>query len=386
MDQPILFVDDDENILAAYTRVLRKRFRIFTALGGEQGLQIIQTNGPFAVVIADMRMPGMDGIEFLSHVRNFNLDTVRIMLTGNADMGTAVEAVNQGNIFRFLTKPCEPDELALVLEAALKQYRLVTSEHELLEKTLKGSIDLLIELLSMLDPVSFGLAQTTADRAQRVAVSMKMESPWMVGLAAVLSQIGVLTIPTAVLTKSRSGSLLSPGERAVVDRVPEIGSNLLRHIPRLEEVAAMILYMNKNFGGTGYPADSVSGSQIPLGARILRVVFDYRDMEARKPDWQETISLMRARTAWYDLAIVDVLEHLLIEDSTDTKAPELPRMVPLKFLRAGHMLHKGIFTQDGLLVVPEGTVLRPSHLEKMRNFAQLSALQEPIWVIGPDPE
>ena len=146
MDNKILFVDDDPNILSAYTRTLHKRYRMATASGGEEALQIIQTDGPFAVVVSDMRMPGMDGVALLTHVRNFNPDTVRIMLTGNADMGTAIEAVNQGNIFRFLTKPCEPDDLALALDGAIKQYRLVTSERELLELTLKGSIDLLVEL------------------------------------------------------------------------------------------------------------------------------------------------------------------------------------------------------------------------------------------------
>jgi len=385
MDQPILFVDDDENILAAYTRVLRKRFHIRTALGGEEALQLVQTAGPFAVVVADMNMPGMDGVEFLSHVRHFNQDTVRIMLTGNADMGTAVDAVNQGNIFRFLTKPCEPEELAIALEAALKQFRLVVAEHELLEKTLKGSIDLLVEMLSILDPVSFGRAQATAKRAQRIAVGLKMENPWMVGLAAVLSQIGVLTIPTSLITKFRSAGILSPSEREVMDRVPEIGSNLLLHIPRLEDVAQTILFMNKNMNGTGYPPDPISGSQIPLGARILRVVFDYQDLEPRKRNFQEAIAHMRTRTAWYDPAVIDMLEFILLEDSTELKTSELPRIVPLRELRVGHMLHRGIFTVEGLLVVPEGTVLGPSNLEKMRNFARLTGLKEPIWVIGPEP-
>ncbi|HWQ09612.1 MAG TPA: response regulator, partial [Holophaga sp.] len=180
MEHKILFVDDDPSILSAYTRNLRKRYQMTTAAGGEEALQLVQTQGPFAVVVSDMRMPGMDGIELLTHVRNFQPDTIRIMLTGNADMGTAIEAVNQGNIFRFLTKPCEVADLSLALDAGIKQYQLVTAERELLEKTLKGSIDLLFELLSTLDPIAFGRAQVLGERARRIAAAMRMERPWIV--------------------------------------------------------------------------------------------------------------------------------------------------------------------------------------------------------------
>jgi response regulator RpfG family c-di-GMP phosphodiesterase len=385
METKILFVDDDPNILAAYTRTLRKRYRMTTANGGEEALQLIQTDGPFAVVVSDMRMPGMDGIALLTHVRNFAPDTTRIMLTGNADMGTAIEAVNQGNIFRFLTKPCEPEDLAVALDGAIKQYQLVTSERELLEKTLKGSIDLLVELLSTLDPISFGRAQVLAERARRIAAALRLDQPWAVSLAAVLSQIGALTVPAAVLSKARSGAILNLAEREVLSRVPEIGSNLIRHIPRLDQVAEIILYMNKNYNGSGYPPTQIFGDQIPMGARILRVVSDFQDLLPKKRNRQETIADMRTKLAWYDPAILEILEQVILEEHTEDTSHE-PRRLSLTALRVGHMLAKGIFTVDGLLVVPEGTVLRGSHMEKMRNFSRLSGLKEPLWVIGPDPE
>jgi hypothetical protein len=151
-------------------------------------------------------------------------------------------------------------------------------------------------------------------------------------------------------------------------------------------VAEMILYMNKNVNGSGYPPGPVSGDQIPLGSRILRVVFDFQDLEIQKSSFPEMIAHMRGRTIWYDSKVLDALEQVVSNEPSHLKSPERPRILPLKDLRAGHMLHRGIFTVDGLLVVPEGTVLRPSNLEKMRNFARLSGLQEPIWVIGPDPE
>ncbi|MFH1417727.1 MAG: response regulator, partial [Planctomycetota bacterium] len=136
MSKKILCVDDDPNILNAYRRGLRRLFEIETAEGGAEGLEAIASQGPFAVVVSDMRMPGMDGIQFLTAVKKRAPESVRIMLTGNADQQTAMDAVNEGSIFRFLTKPCPPEHLAKALTAGIEQYRLITAEKELLGKTL----------------------------------------------------------------------------------------------------------------------------------------------------------------------------------------------------------------------------------------------------------
>ena len=120
MNEKLLYVDDDPNILRAYERSMRKFFQMDTALGGDEGLEAIRTKGPYAVVLSDMSMPGMNGIQFLAKVREHARDTVCIMLTGNADLQTAMQAVNEGNIFRFLTKPCPRETLVKALRAARK--------------------------------------------------------------------------------------------------------------------------------------------------------------------------------------------------------------------------------------------------------------------------
>jgi len=140
MSVKILCVDDESNVLEAYQRNLRKRFTIDTALGGEPALALIASQGPYAVIVTDMQMPGMDGVEFLTRAQQKAPDTVRLMLTGNADQKTAVEAVNKGHVFQFLNKPCPPEMLAVALENGIKQYRLITAEREVLEYTLNGSI------------------------------------------------------------------------------------------------------------------------------------------------------------------------------------------------------------------------------------------------------
>ena len=158
MADKILLVDDDPNLLSALQRQLRKRFDLTTAQGGEEALAAVRAAAerrePFAVVLSDMRMPGMDGIEVLKQVKDIAPETVRMMLTGNADQQTAIAAINEGSILRFYTKPCPAEQLVAGLAAGVEQYRLVTAERDLFEKTLAGSIKVLADVVSMNDPTA----------------------------------------------------------------------------------------------------------------------------------------------------------------------------------------------------------------------------------------
>jgi FixJ family two-component response regulator len=133
-EEKILFVDDERPVLDAYQRLLRHQFHVSAALGGEQGLTLLQSSGPFAVVISDMRMPGMNGAQFLAHVRDRAPQTVRMLLTGHADLDVAIEAVNEGKIFQFLTKPCEREVLVKAIRSGLEHYRTAAAERELVRK------------------------------------------------------------------------------------------------------------------------------------------------------------------------------------------------------------------------------------------------------------
>ncbi|NWJ39932.1 MAG: response regulator [Geothrix sp.] len=381
MKPKILLVDDEANVLQAYARVLRGRFALDTALGGEAALECMADRGPYAVVVSDMRMPGMDGVTFLAWSMAQHPDTVRIMLTGNADQGTAMEAVNRGSIFRFLTKPCDSELLSQTLDLAVRQHQLITAEKSLVEDTLKGAIRMLVELLSCLDPISFGRAQAMAAHAEAIAREMSMENPWVLGIASILSQIGILTVPEGVATKLQTGTFLTSAERDLANRIPEIGADLIRNIPRLEEVAEAVLYMNKNLNGTGYPPDDKKDQDIPLGGRILRVVWDYERLLPKFSGPLSALRDMEGRTTWYDLDVLRAFKRCL--EREDTEAPSTPtQRIGLHELRIGHVLLAGIETVDGLLVVPEATVIGLAHLQKLRNFARLSGIREPLIVKG----
>jgi response regulator RpfG family c-di-GMP phosphodiesterase len=383
MSTEILFVDDDADILAGFQRSLRKEFKIDTALGGAQALAAVRGREPYAVVVADMNMPSMNGVEFLIELEKVSPETTRMMLTGNADQKTARDAVNQGHIFRFLTKPCPPEELIPNLRAGVKQFRLVTAERDVLERTLNGSARMLSDILAMHDPHAFGKSQRLCESIRAFAAHLQLKQTWDLELAAMLSSIGCVTIPQAVLEKSRAGRALVGAEADMMTRVPQIGHQLLSHIPRLESVAAAVLYQNKNFDGTGFPLDKIAGEEIPIGARILRVLQDMQVYESAKTSKAKALENMTRFPGRYDPRVLEAVAAVFDISLTAAPAAELPgRSVGIKELRIGWTFAADARTRDGVMIVAAGTEVTQMLLQKLRNFGELGDLEEPMLVTG----
>jgi response regulator RpfG family c-di-GMP phosphodiesterase len=385
MSEKILCVDDDENILAAHKRQLRRQFQIETACSGIEGLKLLSSGGPFAVVVSDLRMPGMDGIEFLAKIREISPDTVRIMLTGNADLNSAIEAVNQGNIFRFLTKPCSTELLAKVIDSGFHQYRLIKAERELLDQTLKGSVKVLTEILSILDTQSFGRACILRDSVREIARMLELPDTWDIELAGMLCDIGRVTIPADTIVKEKTGAVRSEEEDDMLIRIPEIGHNLLAKIPRLESVARIVLYQDKNYDGSGFPKDSVSGEDIPLGARIIKIAKDFYET-GRNQTTEFIAAKLRSVRGTYDPNLLEfVLEYLRKTRKSPDNTRKVVRLVPVSQLEVGQMLASNLKTDGGALIIAAGNYISDSLLARIRNFARLQRIQEPIRIEIVEP-
>jgi response regulator RpfG family c-di-GMP phosphodiesterase len=376
----ILFVDDDPAILDGFQRALRKEFKVDIALGAEKAMSLCAGRSPYSVVVADMQMPVMNGVDFLMHLEKNFPDTVRIMLTGNADQKTARDAVNKGHIFRFLTKPCPQDELIFALHAGLRHRELMTAERELLEKTLNGSVKVLSEILSLYDPAAFGQGDRLRQYMRDFAHSLKLRETWDLELAALLSQIGYVSIPQTVLEKSRLNALLSGAEKDMIARVPKAGADLLAHIPRLAPVAQIILYQCKNFDGSGFPCDSLAGEDIPIGSRILRVLQDLLLQESNNQSREKALAGMTRTTGRYDVKVLEAIAASFDICLTSTEEEKI-RAISVKELHVGDVLKSAAHTKDGVLIAPAGTRVTPILLAKLRNFTELDALAEPILVV-----
>ena len=377
----ILCVDDDPNILEACQRNFRKRFSIDTALGGKPALGLMESNGPYAVIVADMQMPGMNGVEFLTLAQRKAPDTVRIMLTGNADQKTAVEAVNKGHVFQFLNKPCPPETFGLALDNGVRQYRLITAERELLEKTVNGSINMLTNVLSSADPISFGCGEILRDYMRTFARALNIAQTWDLESAAMLSAIGYVTIPPDVIQKVRMNRDLTGTEKDMLTRVPEVGAKLVANIPRLESVAKMVLYQNKNYDGSGFPYDSVAGDDIPLGSRILKVLSDLAQLERTALARAKALEIMQSRVGVYDPRVLDAaFVSFDVYLATSTSARSSTRAVGLPDLEPGMTFSADVRTKDGSLIVRAGTSVSQMILERLRNMDALGYLETPIHV------
>ncbi|MFQ5341612.1 MAG: HD domain-containing phosphohydrolase [Anaerolineae bacterium] len=374
----ILLVDDDPNLLAAIQRQFRRQFGIVTAEGGEAGLDLLRRNGAFAVVVSDMRMPDMNGAEFLRQVRALTPDTVRVMLTGYADLEAAMAAVNEGNIFRFLTKPCPRDVLETTLRACLEQHRLITAERVLLQQTLNGTIKVLMEILSMVSPEAFGRAVRIRRYAGLLAERLEVAGAWQVELAATLSQIGCVTIPPSTIDKIYRGESLLTHEKEMFIRHPETGHNLIKNIPRLEEVARIIAYQEKHYDGAGFPLDEVQGDEIPLGARILKIALDFDMLESAKMAPEKALYTLQKRDGWYDPTILRALA-----DAFDIAYWGEMRAVSLEELTTDMVLAEDVRIEGGTLLLARGQKITEPVLRRLKNVAPYITAREPFRVYMP---
>lgn len=369
----ILCVDDEPNILRAFERQFRKQFEIHTAPGPEIGLRDLAACGPFAVVVSDLRMPGMDGVQFLERVRQRSPDTVRVMLTGQADLNAAIAAVNQGNIFQFLTKPCPGDMLTRALEAAVEQHRLITAERELLEKTLSGSIEVLSEILSLVNPPAFSRAHRIRRYVQHMAARLDLPDQWQYGMAAMLSQIGCVTVPPDVLEKIYAAEPLNEQEDEIFASHCAVGYNLLARIPRLETIARMV-GAQRNAGGAMPPAGA-KDRLVTLGGQMLRIALDFDEQIIRGRPLKTVVAEMRHRREYND-EFLPVLEELEVE-----QASKEVRAVKIHELRTGMAVNADVHTRHGVLLLAKGQEITEPVLARLKSFTKTVGVVEPISVV-----
>lgn len=366
-DIKVLFVDDEQMVLDGFQSNLRKRYQVATAQGPEAGLRTVQTEGPFAVVVSDLKMPGMDGITFLSRVREMCPDTTRIMLTGFAEIDTAIEAVNQGQVFRFLTKPCPVGNLVKALESGVDQYRLVTAERELLHGTLRGTIRVLAEALGLANPEAFGRSQRVKSVVSRLSKVISIKSPLELELATMLSHLGCMGLHRSIFEKLDNGQELTPKEKALYADHPRIGAMLIQHIPRLGNVAEIIADQHADYS-----------QNVPQGARVLRLVLDYDTLENKGMTPFEIFLKLRDRPGSYDPELLDALESIVFKEGGF-----VCRRLTMRQLKIGMVLDQHIMTSDGLLLLAKGAELNEASILRLIDSTKYFEIIEPVCVLVP---
>ncbi len=376
--EKILMVDDESNVLAGYQRQLRGRVALTTALSGIEGLKEMKAHGPYAVVVSDYKMPAMDGVEFLSQTRRIFPDSVRMMLTGHADFQTAIEAVNRGHIFRLLIKPCSVEDLLLAIEAGIEQYRLVHAERDLLEKTLSSSVKVLTEMLSMANPIAFSRASRIVPYVRHVVNQLDLPDKWEFELAAMLSQIGCISLPPDVLGKVNRGEPLDDVEHKAYSTHPEIGYDLINNIPRLGNIAKIIRAQREPFNRSSEGSSLKDEDRAALGGHILKTALDFDQLLVRG---LPTNVLTRRLGIMAGDETPEILAALADYESRMER--KVTKKLRVDDLDRRMVLDEDVFATDGLLLASKGQAISFPMLARLRNFAAGIGVVQPIKVIVP---
>ncbi len=356
-DKPrVICVDDDIHVVQSIVDILRKDCRVLVAHRGLQALAMLETEPDVELIMSDMRMPGMDGVTLLSHARAMKPDVPRVLLTGQADMDSAIAAVNDGQVFRFLTKPCGRDQLRDSVNAAIAHHRLISSERVLLEQTLHGSVAALVDILAMSNPLSFGRANRIKARVRELAVILGMRPRWQVEMAALLQPIGYVALPPDVVDKLRAGHALSADERKMVARLPAVTEQLLGHIPRLEDVRAILA----RTGQTTFEGNTL----VDVGAAILRLAGELDDLEANGTPLASAVEIVCGRST-YSERVLDAATTLA--GAGQRRRVEIHE-VTLAALRTGMVLAEDVKLMNGALLVARGYEVTVGFIERVRNF------------------
>jgi FixJ family two-component response regulator len=380
MAEKILLVDDEPSVLEAYERLLHKDFQIVSASSPAVALEKVREEGPFAVVISDMHMPEMDGIQLLVKIKGLSPYTTRIMLTGNTDIDVAMHAVNDGNIFRFLSKPCDKEILSKTLVAALNQHRLVTTEQELLEETLRGSIRVLTEVLSAVDPISFGRAMRVHRYIEHIASKLAMSDSWRLEIAAMMSQLGCVTLDNETIEAIHAGREITPEQQARFDAHPSIAHDLLSKIPRMEPVAWMIAHQNDSAPVMEDNSDRELAETTQAGARILGAASAFDRYLQRGFSKADAAKEIRTRYSDLDPKIADYLTEV------DADKFMITRTCAIEDLSAGMVLQQEVRTNTGMLLVSKGQEVTIQIIFKLKEVLEKGDIASGVLAAIPRSE
>lgn len=415
----VLLVDDEESVLRACQRALRKEpFQTVATTSPEEALQWVARE-TFAAIMSDQRMPAMPGIELLEKVKAVSPDTVRLILTGYTETQAAVDAINKGSVSRFLTKPWNDEELQLALRQAVAQFDLVVENRRLQELTLRQNAELaelnqnlekkveertaeVVLLNQQLEKTFLASIQTLAEAAEihstyvgshskRVAaiakavgkeMNLEKEALFELEVAAILHDVGTLAVPAEVLTRPEAS--LTPLQREAFRRHSVRGEAIAAMVPNLGNVPKIIRHHHEHCDGSGYP-DQLTGAHIPLASKIIAVADAYDRALNTKAVFntatpQSAVQFVKGLCpSLFDAQVVQHLARCVAEERADwSKDYEVE--VRAKDLRAGLILSRDIKTASDTLLMKADTEITDRDIERIENFQETDPIVDGVFV------
>ncbi len=404
----LLFVDDEPNILSALRRLFRPAgYRIHVANSGAEGLAVLERE-PIDLVVSDMRMPEMTGAQLLAEVRRRWPDTMRILLTGYADITSTIAAINEGQLHRYIPKPWNDQDILLIVREAcerraleLERARLealtlsqneelkalnasleakvaertaaLATAHDKLKAGFLNTLKVFSGLIELRGGTMAGHSRRVADYARRIAQAMNLPQAEAqdVFFAALLHDIGKIAVPDALLNKPVNS--LTTDERSEVLRHPQKGESVLMGLEQLRGAAQLIRSHHERYDGQGYP-DQIAGAAIPPGARILAVANDYDgllqgSLFGKRASLEDAANFLRAgRGKRYDPDVVDAFLGLLGTPAPVDKSGF--KELSGQELEPGMALARDLVTREGVLLLARDFILDASLIKQITDFEE----------------
>lgn len=380
----VLCVDDEPQVLELLARSLSAEFDVTTTCDGTAALDLLQHDESYAVVVSDLSMPAMRGDELLTRARAMRPEATRILLTGCSQVEEAAAAVNAGQVYRFLTKPCTPRQIVEAVREGAAHHHVALAERGLLESTLQGAVRVLTHVMGLLQPAAFGRSERLTATVKHMATALRVNEPWRFEIAARLSQLGCVTLPNELVAKVYAGQALDDHESGLFSWHPFMAYELLAPIPRLEEVAEMVRRQNESGREAAAAAATATGrtigspapedDDVTLGARMLSLALALDFEVAAGRTVRAAIDVLRRRGG-HPRRLLDSLEGF--EMARDQHAS---RAVSARELSLGMELDQDVVSTRGVLVVAKGQDVTGPLIRRLATMAQEGALVEPFRV------
>ena len=379
----ILIVDDNQtNRNVLQDLVVTLGHVPFVAENGLTALTHMEKDLP-DIVLLDILMPEMDGYQVLNRMKanEHSSHIPVIMISAIDEIGSIVRCIEKG-ADDYLTKPFNPTLLKARIGASLEKYLLLKAEREFLEKTLRGSIKVLIDILSIINPSAFGQASRECRLVGQIANEMKVKKAWELEIASMLSPLGCITVPPMTLDKISRGVQLSPKEEKIFSEHPSIGHDLIINLPHLEKVAKIIANQNKHYD-FDEEASTFSHREVdvPFGVQVLRVAKDFEAFVSSGIKPAEALKKIRDKEKHYNEFIVDALASIV-----SGKPAQKTRSVKIDELSVGMIFVENLTSTTGQFICPKGTEIDGILLNRIRNFSLGMKIIEPVKVIVPSTD
>lgn len=402
-NKKVLYIDDEPHLLQAFKSLMRKEdVEIVTLEDSTLYKEVVENQGPFALILSDQRMPVIKGVEILENITAMHPDTIKMLITGFSDYGDTLRAINSGGISRYISKPWNDNELRNIVKEALSNYNLakenkylieeLQKNNSLLTELIEGTVVKTVRLLS--DVVGYVNSEAMAQTARvrklgQIILStfpdINYDEKWHILCSFDLFNLGIALLP-AWLQVSLSKSGL-----AAINRFPAaknhhlLAANLLYNIPRFSQVAEIIKYQAKNFDGTGDPSDEVKGTNIPFGARLLNILLEYDRQANENLKGEILLREMMAKPNKFDTEIISrILKHLKPQ-SAEAKATRKPNEAfncMVAQLVEGLLVLEDVVSDGGTKLISANTRISKQELDFIRIWsnARREKIKEPIKV------